>query len=110
MKWHGVVGFAVQEEYDPENHPSVYKNAITERKYYGDVLQNSRRWATAQTLNDNLEVNTRISIISDSYLTDHIGNIVYIEWMKSKWKVTNADYKYPRIDLTLGGVYNGKTS
>ena len=28
--------------------------------------------------------------------------------MNTKWKVTSVDVQYPRLILTLGGVYNGE--
>ena len=110
MKWYGSIGFAVQAEVDPINHPSVYRNMIVEKHYYGDVMQNARRYESAQSINDNLRVDAKISVIANPYLTDNLGNIAYITWLKSKWKVSTVSYEYPRITLTLGGIYNGKTA
>jgi hypothetical protein len=30
--------------------------------------------------------------------------------MGANWKITNVEVEFPRIILTLGGVYNGDTS
>jgi hypothetical protein len=29
-----------------------------------------------------------------------------VEYMGTKWKVSNVEVKYPRLILSLGGVYN----
>ena len=36
-----------------------------------------------------------------------IQNIKYVEFMDSLWKVTSVDMQYPRLVLSIGGVYNG---
>ena len=110
MKWYGSIGFAIQAEVDPINHPSVYKSQIVEKHYYGDVLQNGRRYENSQVINDNMRVDAKISLIADPYMTDHLGDITYVSWLKSKWRVSNVAFEYPRITLTLGGLYNGQVA
>lgn len=34
----------------------------------------------------------------------------YIEFMGAKWKITNIEVQYPRLILTVGGVYNESTT
>lgn len=35
-------------------------------------------------------------------------NIRYVGFMNTCWKVTAVDVQYPRLILSIGGVYNGK--
>lgn len=105
-KWYGQIGFSIQKESDPVNHPSVYTSEITERNYYGDVIKKSRHWQSSENLNDNLTISAQISVISNSFMTDNIGNIVYVTWLGNKWKVSDVEYEWPRITLTLGAIYN----
>lgn len=102
-KYYGKIGFVdyAQSEID------VYTEAKTERYYTGDVLQNSRRWENAERLNDDLQISNRISIVADPYALNTFHAMRYIEWMGTLWKITNVEVQYPRLILTIGGVYNG---
>jgi len=90
-----------------ETHPGVYTPTITERFYYGDVNRSVRRLETGQDINDNIAVNNEISIVADPYARDHFFDIRYVEWQGVKWKVSNVEVLYPRLVLTLGGMYHG---
>lgn len=103
-RFYGPIGYAKPVEASPGD----WVDEITERKYYGDVLRNTSRWAsTPDSTNDNLNVNVQISIVADPYAEQNFSTIKYVEFMGTKWKVTDATPQYPRIILTLGGVYNG---
>lgn len=104
MRWYGKVGYSETVE----TKPGVYENQDTVREYYGDVKRNSTRWVTnSDSTNDDLTVNTQISIVADPFAFDNFYSIKWIEYMGVKWKVTVADPQPPRIILTLGGVWNG---
>ena len=103
-KWHGVVGYIKPVE----KSPGVYSNETIERKYYGDIIRNSRRWSTpSEGTNDNLNLSNQISIVADSFATDNSGFMKYVEMMGAKWKITDIELRYPRLVLTIGGLYNG---
>lgn len=106
MKFFGKVGFGITVE----TAPSVWEEQITEGEYYGDVTRVSRRWEGSQEkLNDDLNINNEISILADAFATQNFHQIRYVEWMGVKWKVPSAtlDPDRPRINLSVGGVYNG---
>lgn len=105
-RFSGTVGFLKTVETDPKNHPSVYNEVITERRYYGDVLSNSRRWDQNGNLNDNLVINNRISIVADRFATENIGAMRCVRWHGDTWKITNVEIQYPRIIITIGGQYH----
>lgn len=102
-KWFGVIGYAETVE----TAPGVWVEEITERSYYGDLIRNTRRLESSEHLNDNVNISNDISILSDPYAVNHIYAMRYVEFMGAKWKVTNVDVQYPRLKLTLGGLYNG---
>lgn len=103
-RFYGVIGFSVNEK----TAPGVWEPSITERPYKGDIILNSRRYENnSDSTNDNLVVNHKVSVVSDSFMDDHIGSMLYVEFEKYKWKITNVEISYPRVILTLGGVYNG---
>lgn len=105
-RFSGTVGFLQTVETDPENHPSVYPEVLTERQYYGDVLMHSRRWDQNGNLNENLAISNRISIVADKYARANVGAMRFVRWLGDTWKITNVEVQYPRLILSLGGQYH----
>lgn len=101
-KFCGVIGYATVEE----TKPGVYVEQITEKLYYGDLVRNTRRLQPTDQLNDNITVANEIKIVSDPFANENFHSMRYVEFMGTKWKITNVDVQYPRLVLTLGGVYN----
>lgn len=106
-RFSGTIGYLRTEETDPNNHPGVWNEVITERRYYGDVFSDSRRWdQNGGYLNENLVVNNRISIVADAFARKHLGAMKFVRWLGDTWEITNAEIQYPRIILTIGGQYH----
>ena len=105
-KWQGEIGFAETVE----TKPGVWVEQITKRNYYGDVTRDSRRLQTADKLNDNVNISNQISIISDPYANENFHSMRYAFYMGTRWKITDIEVQYPRLNLTLGGVWNGESS
>lgn len=101
-KWYGKIGYGVTEE----TSPGVWTEEIVERQYYGDIIRNLRRLETSDQVNDNVSVSNEISIVSDPYAFENFHSIRWIEFMGAKWKVSSVEVQYPRLLLSLGGVYN----
>jgi hypothetical protein len=102
-KWYGKIGYAETVEV----RPGVFKEQITEHEYFGDVLQNTRRLQTSDKVNDDINVSNRISIIADPFANENFHSMRYLSFMGTNWKITTVEVAYPRLILTLGGVYNG---
>lgn len=101
-KFYGAVGYAETVE----TSPGVWEEQITERNYYGDVIRNTRRLQGADKVNDDINISNEISIVADPYANDHFYTIRYVVFQGAKWKVSNIDVQYPRLILSLGGLYN----
>ena len=56
----------------------------------------------------NINVANEISIVADPFANQNFHTMLYVEFMGTKWKITNVEVKRPRLTLTLGGVYNGE--
>lgn len=106
-KYFGIIGFAETIETDPVNHPGVYEEVVTERQYYGDILSNNRRYERGEGLNDDLNVRNEISILADPFAITNFSKMKYLTWLGSKWKVTDVKVDFPRMTLSVGGIYNG---
>lgn len=103
-KWFGKIGYAVTSE----TRPGIWEEVIVERNYYGDMTRNSRRLQAASQVNDDININNELSIISDPYAMNSFYAMRYAEFMGTKWKITNVEVQYPRLILSLGGLYNGE--
>lgn len=103
-KFYGAIGYAVTEE----TKPGVWSERITERMYYGDLTKNTRKLQSTDQLNDNINVANEISIVADPFANENFHSMRYVEFMGTKWKITSVEVQYPRLILTVGGVYNGQ--
>ena len=104
MKWAGKIGFAETVE----TEPSVYEEGITERKYYGDVLEWSRRMETGSGVNPDITMQNRLSVLGDPYASTNLYKMRYAEYLGQNWAITGVQVQYPRLILTLGGLWNGR--
>ena len=103
MKFYGPIGFTETVE----TSPGVWEEVLVPHNYYGDVVRNSRRYeSSSDKLNDNLNIANEISIIADPFAYQNFHAMRYVEFMGAKWKITTVEVQYPRLILTIGGVYN----
>lgn len=102
-KIYGKIGYGQTVE----TSDGVYEETMTVRNYYGELLRNSRALQSSDSVNDNINIANQISIIADPFANNNFHSMRYIEFMGSKWKITNVEVQYPRLILTVGGVYNG---
>lgn len=103
-KFYGKIGYANTVE----TKPGVCEEQIVERSYYGDLIRNTRRLQSADQVNDDINISNEISIVADPYATNNFHTMRYAVFMGTKWKISNVEVSYPRLTLTLGGVYNGQ--
>ena len=103
-KWYGKVGYSETVE----TSPGVWTPRDTVREYYGDVIRNTTKWTVnSDSTNDNLTVNSQISIVADPFANNKFHSMKWIEFMGARWKVASVEPQPPRLLLTLGGVWNG---
>jgi hypothetical protein len=105
-KFHGKIGYAQTTE----TAPGVHDEVITERDYYGDVVQNRRILRDGDEVNPLTSVSNSISIVADAYANEHFLAIRYVEWVGELWTVQDVEIQTPRLLLRLGEVYNGLTA
>ena len=105
-RYAGKIGFAVTEE----TYPGVWTPVITEKSVKGEVLRNAYRSTSGESVNDNITISNRISVIGNPYLFENFQFIKYITWLGTKWIVTNVEVQYPHLILDIGGVWNEDAS
>lgn len=101
-KFYGTIGYAQTVE----TKPGVWEEKIVERMYAGDLIRNARRLQSSDQLNDNINIANEISIVSDPFANENFYSMRYVEFMGAKWKVSNVEVQYPRLILTIGGLYH----
>lgn len=101
-KFYGSVGYAKTVE----TAPGVWEEQIVEYPYYGDLIRSTRQLQSAETLNDNVEVANEISIVADPFARQNFYRMRYVDFMGAKWKISKVEVNYPRLILTIGGLYN----
>lgn len=107
-RYYGEIGYGETVENPPDS--GVWVDIITEHRYYGDIIRNSRRLQEGEHLNDDLTVSNSISIVADAYANQHFFAIRYIRWQGVPWTVSDVEVRAPRLILRLGDVYNGPTA
>lgn len=103
MKFSGKIGFW---EGDEEVQPGIWRQKIIERSYLGELIKNYRNWQSGDKQNADMTLNNQISILSDLYLRQNYHSIRYILWNGVKWEVTGVELNYPRLQLSIGGMYH----
>lgn len=101
MRYYGRIGFAVSTE----TSPGVMENKMVYKPYYGDVLYSLGYWQNKE-INDDIKMQNRISVICDDYIQDNLGYAKIIEFDNHFWKIQSFTLEYPRVIITIGGLYN----
>ena len=109
MRFYGVVGFATVHE-GADDNIGIDEDIIEEHPYYGDVIRNTKKYETGESVLDDIRIDNKISIVADAYAWDHFFKMKYVRWMGALWKITNVEVERPRLILIIGGVYNGPTA
>lgn len=103
-KFFGKIGYAQTVE----TEPGLWEETIVEKEYYGDLVRNMSKYQSSGGVNDNIAMANNISIVADPFANENFQYIRYVIYLGTKWKVSDAEVQYPRIILTVGGVYNEK--
>ena len=89
-KWYGAIGFAETEE----TEPGVWRSVVTEKSYFGDVISNRwNRQVSSNSTNDDINISNSISIVADPYAVDNCSKMIYVEFMNTKWKISNFIFR-----------------
>ena len=101
-KFCGIIGYVRTIE----TEPGIYEEVVTESEYYGDVIKNTRRLSGTDKVNSDVTISNQFSIIADPFANQNFHAMRYIVFMGAKWKITEVEVQYPRLILTVGGLYN----
>lgn len=103
-KFFGIIGFADTEE----TSPGVW-TGVKERSYYGNVISRGMQTIPSESINTNISITNKISILADPYAYENFSAMRYIKYMNAAWQIKSVEVKYPRLILNIGGLYEGET-
>lgn len=103
-KFSGVIGFVETVE----TSPGVWTDQTTEKRYKGDLLKRYISWQTSDEINPDFNINNQVSIVADSYISNHLAYMKYVVINNVKWKITNIEINRPRLIISLGGLYRNE--
>lgn len=92
--------------------PSGVNKPIIETYHVsGDVLSNGYRNEQGRSINDDVSISNRFSILATPYLVTLMSETsalssMYLDVYGIKWKISALELHLPRVYITLGGVWN----
>lgn len=101
-KFYGSVGYANTSE----TAPGVWTETMTEKNYYGDFVKVYAQPNENEKVNDDIDMKHTISIVADPYAYQNYIKMKYVTISGEKWKIIKIEVFRPRIQITLGGIYN----
>lgn len=105
-KINAVLGFTYTQE--SLTKPSVWEKVTVEKTRKATVIRNYKRVESSDKINDDFNISNRISIVSNPFINNNLSKLTYVEFLGNKWKITGIEINYPRLLLTIGGLYNGE--
>lgn len=103
----GMIGFLSTDE-NPDR-PFIHSPAFVEKKYYGDFLSKGWKTDNGDGANDKLKLETRVSVIANSFMKQNLGYMKYVIIDGFKWSISSVELQHPRVIFTVGGLYNDET-
>ncbi len=105
--FYGPIGFV--ETVENPIGSGIWVEVPTEHNYRGEVSRISKSWESSDKINPNLNISNTISIVADPFIKNHLNSVRYIKWLGGYWEINSVDVEFPRLILSIGGVYNGPT-
>lgn len=108
-KFSGVLGIVTGYN----NNNGIAEPIVKEVDVYGEVISQSYKVSSGQLGGDTLSIPSKFSFIVPpnvvSYFTDNSQGdyTLYLTYYGRKMKIETFEIIYPRMNVTLGGVYNG---
>ena len=89
-----------------ETSPGIFEPIIEEFEVTGEIRNIGARWPRHEQ-GDSVSARHVLSIVTPESSIIDFTEVVYVIWQTRKWSVVSIEYKRPRVELSLGGLYNG---
>ena len=102
-KFRGSIGI---DRGSVESSPGIFEPLIEDVEVTGELRNPTASWRGHEQ-RDTVSARHVLSIVTPEDSIIDFSEVVYVIWQGQKWSVVSIQYKRPRIELTLGGKYNG---
>lgn len=89
-----------------ETDPGIFEEVIEEVEVAGEMRNLRTRWQGHEQ-RDTVSAKHILSVVTPEDSIIDFTEVVYVVWQGRKWSTVAIQYKRPRVELTLGGLYNG---
>lgn len=100
-RFSGKLGFVMTNE----TEEGVWLENFVELPVKGTIRSLYVRNDNSTSVNTNLRLTNEISILMDTKIKIYLENLKYVIWKGSKWEVQSIGVNYPRLTISLGGLY-----
>lgn len=100
----GFIGYVTQAD---DGFGVITPEAL-EQKIKGDLSRVNPRWSSGTTVAGEVTMSMSFSFLANKFAIDNLDNIRYFVFLGKAWKVNTVQLKYPRVQIELGGAYNGQ--
>ena len=100
-RFSGKLGFVMTRE----TEEGVWLEDKIEIPVKGTIRSLYVRNDNDSSVNSNLRLTNEVSILLDSKIQTYLETLKYVIWKGSKWEVRSIGVNYPRLTITLGGLY-----
>jgi hypothetical protein len=97
-----TIGFATSIE----RKPGVFVEEIVEKPYTGDLFKNTMTNTSGQSVNPNLSLSNKFSMLVDDFSKQNHSKIRYAVLWGCKWNVSNMEIQEKRLVLIIGSKYH----
>lgn len=104
-RFSGKIGYAKSVE--STEYEGVWADTVEEKQHYGDIIKDFRRYQYDGQLNENLNISNKFSVVVNDYLNANMHQMKYVVYRGTRWDIISFELMYPRVILSIGGVYNG---
>lgn len=105
MKKKVDVGFWFEDE---ETGLDEYTPKIETKSYYVDLEDTIVKNQSTEFQNDKINISNTIKVFADLFIRNNWPSIRYVLMDGIKYNISSVRVIYPRLQIDLGGVYNGE--
>lgn len=106
-KFYGMIGFGIEAE----TSPGVFELVIVERPYYGEVVRETLEASLGNSVLGESKTGNAFSVVADAYAELNFFDMKYVKWNGRYWTIKQVELRNrPRIQIRIGGVWNGPTA
>lgn len=102
------VGFSITRE--APDQPGVWVDDITVKTYYGDCIRKQYDINNGNGLNGDVTLSNTFSVLADKFAIENYEFAKYVEFKGHKLSIRSVTFEYPRLSITIGGIYNEQTN